>query len=915
MASGSDRNPIIIGGLPSQVPDFDPEETQEWLDSLDAAVDERGRERARYLMLRLIERAREKRVAVPEMRSTDYVNTIATKDEPFFPGNEEIERKVLNATRWNAAVMVSRAQRPGIGVGGHIATFASSASLYDVGFNHFFRGKDAGDGGDQIFFQGHASPGIYARAFLLDRLNEHHLDAFRQEKSKAPYGLSSYPHPRLMPDFWEFPTVSMGLGPLGAIYQARMNRYMEARGIADTSASHVWAYLGDGEMDEPESLGQLSIAAREGLDNLTFVVNCNLQRLDGPVRGNGKVMQELESQFRGAGWNVIKLVWDRSWDPLLAQDRDGVLVNKLNTTPDGQFQTYATETGAYIRQHFFGDDHRLRAMVEGMTDDQILHLGRGGHDHRKIYAAYAAAKAHKGQPTVILAQTVKGWTLGPNFEGRNATHQMKKLTVEDLKRFRDRLHLPIADKELESGLPPYYHPGRDSEEIQYMHDRRKALGGYVPTRVVRAKPLPQPDEKLYAAAKKGSGQQSIATTMAFVRVLKDLMRDKEIGKRFVLIAPDEYRTFGMDAFFPSAKIYNPLGQQYESVDRDLLLAYKESPTGQMLHDGISEAGCTASLIAAGSAYATHGEPLIPVYVFYSMFGFQRTGDQFWQMADQLSRGFVLGATAGRTTLTGEGLQHADGHSQLLASTNPACVSYDPAYGYEIAHIVQDGLRRMYGETADGQPGEDVFYYLTVYNEPIQHPAEPADVDAEGILKGIYHLRSGEKGAIPAQILASGVAVPWALEAQQILAEEWNVKADVWSATSWNELRRDAVEVEEHNLLHPEEEQRVPYVTRKLADAQGPFVAVSDWMRAVPDQIARWVPGRYQSLGADGFGFADTRGAARRFFNIDAQSIVLGVLTELAQEGKVDRSALKQAIDRYQLLDATAADPGAAGGDA
>ncbi|CAM5555627.1 pyruvate dehydrogenase (acetyl-transferring), homodimeric type [Streptomyces abikoensis] len=910
MASGSDRNPIIIGGLPSQVPDFDPEETQEWLDSLDAAVDERGRERARYLMLRLIERAREKRVAVPEMRSTDYVNTIATKDEPFFPGNEEIERKVLNATRWNAAVMVSRAQRPGIGVGGHIATFASSASLYDVGFNHFFRGKDEGDGGDQIFFQGHASPGIYARAFLLDRLSEQHLDSFRQEKSKAPYGLSSYPHPRLMPDFWEFPTVSMGLGPLGAIYQARMNRYMEARGIADTSKSHVWAFLGDGEMDEPESLGQLSIAAREGLDNLTFVVNCNLQRLDGPVRGNGKVMQELESQFRGAGWNVIKLVWDRSWDPLLAQDRDGILVNKLNSTPDGQFQTYATETGAYIREHFFGDDHRLRKMVEGMTDDQILHLGRGGHDHKKIYAAYAAAKAHKGQPTVILAQTVKGWTLGPNFEGRNATHQMKKLTVEDLKRFRDRLHIPIADKELESGLPPYYHPGRDSEEIQYMHDRRKALGGYVPTRVDRSKPLVLPGDKTYASAKKGSGQQSIATTMAFVRILKDLMRDKEIGKRFVLIAPDEYRTFGMDAFFPSAKIYNPLGQQYESVDRELLLAYKESPTGQMLHDGISEAGCTASLIAAGSAYATHGEPLIPVYVFYSMFGFQRTGDQFWQMADQLSRGFVLGATAGRTTLTGEGLQHADGHSQLLASTNPGVVSYDPAFGFEMAHIVKDGLRRMYGENA-----EDVFYYLTVYNEPIQHPAEPADVDAEGILKGLYRFSQGEKGAIPAQILASGVAVPWAIEAQKILAEEWDVKADVWSATSWNELRKDAIAAEEHNLLHPEEELRVPYVTQKLQGAEGPFVAVSDWMRAVPDQISRWVPGAYQSLGADGFGFADTRGAARRFFHIDAQSIVLAVLTELAKQGKVDRSVLKQAVDRYQLLDVTAADPGAAGGDA
>ncbi|WP_329018194.1 pyruvate dehydrogenase (acetyl-transferring), homodimeric type [Streptomyces sp. NBC_00690] len=913
MASGSDRNPIIIGGLPSQVPDFDPEETQEWLDSLDAAVDERGRERARYLMLRLIERAREKRVAVPEMRSTDYVNTIATKDEPFFPGNEEVERKVLNATRWNAAVMVSRAQRPGIGVGGHIATFASSASLYDVGFNHFFRGKDEGDGGDQIFFQGHASPGIYARAFLLDRLSETQLDAFRQEKSKYPNGLSSYPHPRLMPGFWEFPTVSMGLGPLGAIYQARMNRYMQARGVADTSKSHVWAFLGDGEMDEPESLGQLSIASREGLDNLTFVVNCNLQRLDGPVRGNGKIIQELESQFRGAGWNVIKLVWDRSWDPLLAQDRDGLLVNKLNTTPDGQFQTYATETGAYIREHFFGGDQRLRAMVENMSDEQILHLGRGGHDHRKVFAAFAAAKAHKGQPTVILAQTVKGWTLGPNFEGRNATHQMKKLTVDDLKGFRDRLHIPIADSQLEGGLPPYYHPGRDSEEIQYMHDRRKALGGYVPTRVVRAKPLALPEDKTYAAVRKGSGQQSIATTMAFVRLLKDLMRDKEIGKRFVLIAPDEYRTFGMDSFFPSAKIYNPLGQQYESVDRELLLAYKESPTGQMLHDGISEAGCTASLIAAGSAYATHGEPLIPVYVFYSMFGFQRTGDQFWQMADQLARGFVLGATAGRTTLTGEGLQHADGHSQLLASTNPGCVAYDPAFGFEIAHIVKDGLRRMYGGTPE--ENEDVFYYLTVYNEPIQHPAEPENVDVDGILKGVYRYKSAEQGQIPAQILASGVAVPWAVEAQQILATDWNVRADVWSATSWNELRREAVSVEEYNLLHPEEEQRVPYVTRKFSGVEGPFVAVSDWMRSVPDQISRWVPGTYASLGADGFGFADTRGAARRYFHIDAQSIVLGVLTELAREGKVDRSVLKQAVDRYQLLDVAAADPGPAGGDA
>ncbi|WP_016906652.1 pyruvate dehydrogenase (acetyl-transferring), homodimeric type [Streptomyces xiaopingdaonensis] len=915
MASASDRTPIIIGGLPSQVPDFDPEETEEWLASLDEAVDERGRDRARYLMLRLIERAREKRVAVPEVRSTDYVNTIATKDEPFFPGNEEIERKILNATRWNAAVMVSRAQRPGIGVGGHIATFASSASLYDVGFNHFFRGKDEGDGGDQIFFQGHASPGIYARAYLLDRLTEQQLDGFRQEKSKYPNGLSSYPHPRSMPDFWEFPTVSMGLSPIGAIYQARINRYLEARGIADTSKSHVWAFLGDGEMDEPESLGQLSLPAREGLDNLTFVINCNLQRLDGPVRGNGKIMQELESYFRGAGWNVIKLVWDRSWDPLLGQDRDGVLVNKLNSTPDGQFQTYATESGAYIRDHFFGGDQRLRKMAEGMTDEQLLHLGRGGHDHRKVYAAYKAAKEHKGQPTVILAQTIKGWTLGPNFEGRNATHQMKKLTVDDLKGFRDRLHIPIADSELESGLPPYYHPGRDSEEIQYMHDRRRELGGYVPTRIDRSKPLTLPGDKAYAAVRKGSGQQQVATTMAFVRLLKDLMRDKEIGERFVPIAPDEYRTFGMDSFFPSAKIYNPLGQTYESVDRELLLAYKESPTGQLIHDGITEAGCIAATIAAGSTHATHGEPMIPIYVFYSMFGFQRTGDQFWQMADQMSRGFVLGATAGRTTLTGEGLQHADGHSQLLASTNPGAVAYDPAFGFEIAHIVRDGLRRMYGSTEEHPHGEDVFYYLTVYNEPVQQPAEPENVDVDGIVKGLYRYREGQSGSTPAHILASGVALPWAVRAQELLAEEWGVRADVWSATSWNELRREAVSVEEHNLLHPEEEQRTPYVTRKLQGAEGPKVAVSDWMRAVPDQISRWVPGTYQSLGADGFGFADTRGAARRFFHIDAESIVLAVLTELAKEGKIDRSALKQALDRYQLLDATAAAPGAAGGDA
>ena len=649
-------------------------------------------------MLRLIERAREKRVAVPEMRSTDYVNTIATKDEPFFPGNEEIERKVLNATRWNAAVMVSRAQRPGIGVGGHIATFASSASLYDVGFNHFFRGKDDGEGGDQIFFQGHASPGIYARAFLLDRLSETQLDAFRQEKSKAPYGLSSYPHPRLMPDFWEFPTVSMGLGPLGAIYQARMNRYLQARGITDTSDSHVWAFLGDGEMDEPESLGQLSLAAREGLDNLTFVVNCNLQRLDGPVRGNGKIIQELESQFRGAGWNVIKLVWDRSWDPLLAQDRDGVLVNRLNTTPDGQFQTYATESGAYIREHFFGDDHA--AAQDGRGHDrradpaprprrprppQGLRGVQGGQGAR----GPADRDPRPDRQGLDARSELRGPQRDPPDEeadGRGPQALPRPAAPADHRPASWRTALPavLPPGPRLGGDPVHARPPQGARRLRADPDgARQAAGAARTTRRTRR-------------SSKGSGQQSIATTMAFVRLLKDLMRDKEIGKRFVPIAPDEYRTFGMDSLFPSAKIYNPLGQTYESVDRELLLAYKESPTGQMLHDGISEAGCTASLIAAGSSYATHGEPLIPVYVFYSMFGFQRTGDQFWQMADQLARGFVLGATAGRTTLTGEGLQHADGHSQLLASTNPACVAYDPAFGYEIAHIVKDGLRRMYG---------------------------------------------------------------------------------------------------------------------------------------------------------------------------------------------------------------------------
>jgi pyruvate dehydrogenase E1 component len=866
-------------------------------------------------MLKLLERARARQVGVPALRSTDYINTIPPEREPWFPGDEHIERRIRAYIRWNAAIMVSRANKS-VGVGGHIATYASAASLYEVGFNHFFRGKDLSGGmGDQVYFQGHAAPGIYARAFLEGRLTEANLDGFRQEKSHAPLGLSSYPHPRLMPDFWEFPTVSMGLGPISAIYQARFNRYLAARGIADTSKSHVWAFLGDGEMDEVESIGAIGVAAREELDNLTFVINCNLQRLDGPVRGNGKIIQELETYFRGAGWNVIKVIWGRDWDPLLAKDGDGVLVNKMNTTPDGQFQTYTVESGAYIREHFFGGDPRLRKMVEDLSDDDLRKLSRGGHDYRKVFAAFQAARAHVGQPTVILAHTIKGWTL-ESFEGRNATHQMKKLTVADLKAFRDRLYLPISDGALEADLPPYYHPGERSDEIMYMKERRAALGGFLPKRVVRAQPLKLPGDAAYAELRAGSGKQQIATTMALVRLFKDLMKDKEIGRRFVPIIPDEARTFGLDAIFPTAKIYSPHGQEYEAVDRELLLSYKESTKGQILHEGISEAGSMASMIAAGTSYATHAEPMIPFYIFYSMFGFQRTGDQFWQFADQLGRGFVLGATAGRTTLTGEGLQHADGHSLLLASTNPAAIAYDPAFAFEIAHIVRDGLRRMYAGGPNGT-GEDIFYYLTIYNEPIVQPAEPENADVEGILRGmhLYSPALGVEGRPRAQVLASGVAMPWALRAQRLLGEEWGVDADVWSVTSWNELRRDAVTCEEANLLDPSDTPRVPYVAARLADTSGPVVTVSDFMRAVPDQISRWVPTDYSSLGTDGFGFADTRGAARRFFHVDAESIVLAVLTALAKRGEVKPEAPREAIDQYKLLDVTAAGVGTVGGDA
>ncbi|MDP9417478.1 MAG: pyruvate dehydrogenase (acetyl-transferring), homodimeric type, partial [Actinomycetota bacterium] len=907
MAPGRERPPIISDGLPSQLPDTDPEETSEWLESLDAVVDARGRDRARYLMLALLQRAREQQVGVPSLRSTDYINTIPPAAEPEFPGDEHVERRIRAYIRWNAAIMVHRAQRPGVGVGGHISTYASSASLYEVGFNHFFRGKDHPGGGDQIFFQGHASPGMYARAFLEGRLSEHQLDGFRQELSHggAGGGLPSYPHPRLMPDFWEFPTVSMGLGPLNAIYQARFNRYLHHRGIKDTSQQHVWAFLGDGECDEPESLGAIGAAAREELDNLTFVINCNLQRLDGPVRGNGKIVQELESFFRGAGWNVIKVIWGREWDPLLAADTDAALVDLMNRTPDGDYQTYKAESGAYVRENFFGRDPRTRTMVEHMSDDEIWNLKRGGHDYRKLYAAYDAAMKHTGQPTVILAKTVKGWTLGSHFEARNATHQMKKLSKDDLREFRDRLYLDIPDEALDEKLPPYYLPGKDSDELAYMHERRRQLGGYLPERRAASKPLVLPGDKVYDVLRRGSGKQEVATTMAFVRLLKELFRDKEVGARIVPIIPDEARTFGMDSLFPTQKIYSPFGQRYTSVDRELVLSYKEDTKGVILHEGINEAGSAASWTAVGTSYATHGVPMIPVYIFYSMFGFQRTADEFWAAADQMTRGFLLGATAGRTTLNGEGLQHEDGHSLLLAATNPACVAYDAAYGFELAHIVKDALRRMYGDAQ-----ENVFYYLTVYNEPYPQPAEPEGVDVEGIVRGLHRYSPAPQGDGPkAQILASGVAVQWALHAQQQLQDDWGVQTDVWSVTSWNELRRNGLETDEWNLVHPEEQPRVPFVTSRLDGAPGPFVAVSDWMRAVQDQIQPWVPGDYASLGTDGFGLSDTRGALRRHFKVDGWYVALRVLTELARRGEVKREVLRECIERYQLLDVAAAPAG------
>lgn len=905
----------LINGLLSKVPDFDPEETAEWLESLDGVIDDRGGPRARYLLLNLLRHARERNIQVPAELTTPYVNTIGVEDEPYFPGDETIERAYRRWIRWNAAVMVHRAQRPGVGVGGHLSSYASAATLYEVGQNHFFRGKDHPGGSDHVYFQGHSAPGFYARAFVEGRLTPKQMDGFRQELSNPGGGLPSYPHPRLLPDFWEFPTVSMGLGPMNAIHQAMTDRYLHHHGIKDTSQQHTWAFLGDGEMDEPESRGLLQVAATQGLDNLTFVINCNLQRLDGPVRGNGKIIQELEAFFKGAGWNVIKVIWGREWDPLLQADKDRALVNLMNNTLDGDYQTFRAESGAYIREHFFGRDPRTRKLVENMSDDDIWALRRGGHDYRKVYAAYTQAQAHTGQPTVVLAQTIKGWGLGASFAGRNATHQMKKLAVDDLKELRTFLRIPLTDARLEEDpyLPPYYRPDSSTDEIQYMLRRRSELGGYVPERRSKYTQLQLPHDKAYDVLKRGSGKQEVATTMALVRLFKDLMKDKSVGPRLVPIIPDEARTFGLDSIFPTAKIYNPAGQQYTPVDHAMMLSYREDPQGQIMHMGINEAGSLSAFTATGTSYATHGEPLIPFYIFYSMFGFQRTADSIWAAADQMTRGFLIGATAGRTTLTGEGLQHADGHSPLLAMTNPAVIHYDPAYGYEIAYIVRDALKRMYGENDPRDP--NVMYYLTVYNEPIHQPAEPANVDVEGILRGIYQLRVSDQQGPKAQILASGVSVPWALEAADVLASDWGVSADVWSVTSWNELRRDGVNKEEYAFLHPNEDSPVPYVTQKLDGAEGPFVGVSDYAHGVPDQIRQFIPGDYATLGADSFGFSDTRAAARRHFKIDTHSIVVRVLEQLVRHSRVHPDVPGEAIERYRLFDVNAGTTGNAGGEA
>jgi pyruvate dehydrogenase E1 component len=893
----------IDDGFVNQIPDPDPDETQEWLDSLDAVHAHHGDARAEFLIQKLFARSNDLDLDVPVPVRTPYVNTIPLADERshyWFPGDFDLERRIRAYIRWNAAVMVVKANKAAEGIGGHLATFASSAALYDVGFHHFWRGKDDGTAGDAVYIQGHAAPGVYARAFLEGRLTEGQLDGFRREIGGD--GLSSYPHPRLMPDFWEYPTVSMGLGPINSLYQARFNRYLHHRQLDDTSESRVWCFIGDGECDEPETLGAISLAGREGLDNLTWVINCNLQRLDGPVRGNGKIIQELEAVFRGAGWRVIKVIWGSGWDELIAADTDGVLLEKMNATVDGDFQRYTVEDGAYIREHFFGPDPRLRKMVEHLSDEELRWLPRGGHDYAKLYAAYKAATERHVSPTVILAKTVKGWTLGTEVEGRNSTHQIKAMSNEQLRVLRARLHLEdeIPAEALADGEePPYFRPPDGSPAHEYLMGRRKALGGALPQRVVRTtRPLTLPQDAVFDEFRAGSGKNAASTTTAFTRLLRAFARDEGFGSRVVPIIPDEARTFGMDSLFKEFGIYAAQGQKYEPVDHKLLLSYKESINGQLLEEGITEAGAMASWTAAATSYATRGVPTVPFYIFYSMFGFQRVGDLIWAAADARARGFLLGATAGRTTLTGEGLQHQDGHSLVLASSVPSCEAYDPAFAYETAEIIRQGIARMYGEDP-----EDVFYYLTLYNENYVMPAMP-DGAGDAIVEGLYRWTPAPEGVTgpAATVVFSGTAQGAARDARDELAERWGVGVELWSATSYKRLREEAMATERWNRLHPGESPRTPRVTELLDGSSGPIVAITDFMRMVPDQVARWVPeGRsWTSLGTDGYGRSDTREALRRFFETDAAHLVVAVLAALATEGAVEPDVVAKAIAHHDL---------------
>jgi len=865
-------------------------ETREWLDSLDYVLSQGGPERAGRLLQQLSLHARRAAgVNLPFTATTPYQNTIASRQQPPFPGSQEMERRIKSLVRWNALAMVVRANRIESGIGGHISTFASAATLYEVAFNHFLQARTESGDRDLVYFQGHAAPGMYARAYLEGRIPKEKLQNFRRELREGG-GLSSYPHPWLMPDFWEFPTVSMGLGPIQAIYQARFIRYLENRGLKKSTGGRVWAFLGDGEMDEPESLGSITLASRERLDNLTFVINCNLQRLDGPVRGNGKIIQELEAIFRGAGWNVIKVIWGSDWDNLIGNDRDGILVKRMGEITDGQYQKYFVESGAYFRHNLFGSDPRLLKMVEHLSDEQLSRMRLGGHDPIKVHAAYKAATEHKGAPTVILAKTIKGYGLGEAGEGKNITHQQKKLNEDELRVFRSRFGIPIADEELHDA--PFYRPAEDSPEIRYMQERRKQLGGYLPERKVRSQPIGPVSEAHFEEFHKGTEGREVSTTMVFVRLLGKLLRDPEIGKLIVPIIPDEARTFGMEALFRQVGIYSSVGQLYEPVDMDTLLYYKEAKDGQILEEGITEAGSICSFIAAGTAYANHGINTIPFFIYYSMFGFQRIGDFIWAAADMRTRGFLIGGTAGRTTLAGEGLQHQDGHSHVLALSVPNLLAYDPAFAYEIGVIIQDGIKRMYVDQ------ESIFYYLTVTNEPLPMPAMPEGKDVrEGILRGIYRfLASSKKDAkLRAQLFGSGTIMYEVLKAQQILEEKYGVAADVWSVTSYKQLYRDGNDCDRWNMLHPGATPRVPFVSQALKDAPGVLVAASDYMKVLPESIAQWLPRPLVALGTDGFGRSESRVALRDFFEVDAKHIVLATLTALARENQVKPDLLQQAV--------------------